>query len=557
MQLTKKLIHFLSICILMWIGGTTCVAQSEEEVQLFCQSYLDNALKFLHDTSYKSSLVKEITTDNMFQNLLIVAEMNRVDTTGGNRNDSYVIEVEKIKKGYRCLCEQPARRSKSKQFPVTVLKTKQGLKVAGYSSVIKEEDLTEHRIFLNNLRYEKAIEDTFKRITTQFITDLNRYIRTGDSSIPMVYGDNNLRDTYRYYFLYDSIKYERSYQKFIGEPQFDKVYHWAKDEEVRILAFWSKHLGNKKFYFKKIDGHWQIIESDIRQEEKEGLYYYYKYLEALRREDFKTGLAEINTALTSYFEKDIWSDKAALISEEVKFQCELVKYRFGNLHGGSLNCNGINLDFYDDDLIINETGDTAKYQGNSKTILFLKKDDQWLLTNLSEGSNIPQAALIERYFKNFRHLFSLSYSKPDEYYFSETDDIPEIVSTSESQAYLDSMDNVYRQAQIADQRVYHRVNFLYDSIIPVVDYDSFYEMLHSVTVKTSKQLNITTKGYVHVSFIIEKDGSISNPSVFHTTDKSLNTAAIEIVKQLPGYRPFINYSGYPKRLETVILIGFE
>ena len=70
----------------------------------------------------------------------------------------------------------------------------------------------------------------------------------------------------------------------------------------------------------------------------------------------------------------------------------------------------------------------------------------------------------------------------------------------------------------------------------------------------AKEYNIT--GKVYVSFIIEKDGSVSEVKVVRGVDKNLDAEAIRIIKSLPKYKAG-KQRGKPVRVMLTLPINFQ
>ncbi|HEX3386472.1 MAG TPA: energy transducer TonB [Mucilaginibacter sp.] len=63
-------------------------------------------------------------------------------------------------------------------------------------------------------------------------------------------------------------------------------------------------------------------------------------------------------------------------------------------------------------------------------------------------------------------------------------------------------------------------------------------------------------GKVFVSFVIEKDGHISNAKVIHGISVELNNEALRVVNCLPKWKPAI-YKNEPVRVQYLIPVKFE
>ena len=70
----------------------------------------------------------------------------------------------------------------------------------------------------------------------------------------------------------------------------------------------------------------------------------------------------------------------------------------------------------------------------------------------------------------------------------------------------------------------------------------------------AKEYNIT--GKVYVSYIVEKDGSVSNVKVERGVDKNLDAEALRVIKSLPKYIPGTQ-RGEPVRVMFTIPINFR
>jgi periplasmic protein TonB len=64
------------------------------------------------------------------------------------------------------------------------------------------------------------------------------------------------------------------------------------------------------------------------------------------------------------------------------------------------------------------------------------------------------------------------------------------------------------------------------------------------------------EGKVMVKFIVDKEGSVKNPTIIKSVDASLDKAAIEAVKLLPRFKPGKN-GGKPVNVYYTIPIAFQ
>lgn len=70
----------------------------------------------------------------------------------------------------------------------------------------------------------------------------------------------------------------------------------------------------------------------------------------------------------------------------------------------------------------------------------------------------------------------------------------------------------------------------------------------------SRQMGV--QGRVFVSFVVEKDGKVSNVSVARGVDKMLDESAIAVVKKIPPLKP-AKQSGRPVRMSYTVPINFR
>lgn len=64
------------------------------------------------------------------------------------------------------------------------------------------------------------------------------------------------------------------------------------------------------------------------------------------------------------------------------------------------------------------------------------------------------------------------------------------------------------------------------------------------------------QGDVLVSFIVEKDGSVSDVNVVKRVHANLNTEAVRVVKSLPKWKPGL-VEGQPVRVQMAVYVNFK
>ena len=64
------------------------------------------------------------------------------------------------------------------------------------------------------------------------------------------------------------------------------------------------------------------------------------------------------------------------------------------------------------------------------------------------------------------------------------------------------------------------------------------------------------QGRVVVTFVVEKDGSITEAKIFKSVDQSLDEEAVRVVKSMPKWKPG-KYNGEPTRVKYTVPITFR
>jgi TonB family protein len=72
----------------------------------------------------------------------------------------------------------------------------------------------------------------------------------------------------------------------------------------------------------------------------------------------------------------------------------------------------------------------------------------------------------------------------------------------------------------------------------------------------SKAKDANIQGTVYISFIVEKDGSISSVYILRGVNKYLNDEAFRVVSSMPNWRPG-KIMGQPVRVQYMLPIHFE
>ena len=67
-------------------------------------------------------------------------------------------------------------------------------------------------------------------------------------------------------------------------------------------------------------------------------------------------------------------------------------------------------------------------------------------------------------------------------------------------------------------------------------------------------LTKSEQGKIYLSFVIEKDGSVSNIRITRGLSEKLNNAAIKLVQKMPSWKPAIN-NGKPVRSRLMLPIS--
>ena len=65
------------------------------------------------------------------------------------------------------------------------------------------------------------------------------------------------------------------------------------------------------------------------------------------------------------------------------------------------------------------------------------------------------------------------------------------------------------------------------------------------------------EGYVYVSFIIEEDGSISEPEVLSSTDGVFEQEALRVVRLTDKLWKAADYAGQPVSSRMILLVAFR
>ena len=69
-----------------------------------------------------------------------------------------------------------------------------------------------------------------------------------------------------------------------------------------------------------------------------------------------------------------------------------------------------------------------------------------------------------------------------------------------------------------------------------------------------QEVNKSEQGKIYLSFVIEKDGSISNIRITRGLSEKLNNEAIKLVQKMPSWKPAIN-NGKPVRSRFMLPIS--
>lgn len=113
-----------------------------------------------------------------------------------------------------------------------------------------------------------------------------------------------------------------------------------------------------------------------------------------------------------------------------------------------------------------------------------------------------------------------------------------LIATNPSVAQVDSIEKSDQVTTPLSRN--YRSDFLLDSLDSAIDY--------------ADSLGIS--GTVMVSFVVEKDGSVTNVEVVKGIDPILDSTARSVVENMPKWKPFM-HNGKPIRVKQMLPIRFD
>jgi protein TonB len=109
---------------------------------------------------------------------------------------------------------------------------------------------------------------------------------------------------------------------------------------------------------------------------------------------------------------------------------------------------------------------------------------------------------------------------------------------------------VFSQGQVTDSVVY-------DFVEEYAEFPGGADFLHKWIAKNfelPQEVNKSEQGKIYLSFVIEKDGSVSNIRITRGLSEKLNNEAIKLVQKMPSWKPAIN-NGKPVRSRFMLPIS--
>jgi periplasmic protein TonB len=86
--------------------------------------------------------------------------------------------------------------------------------------------------------------------------------------------------------------------------------------------------------------------------------------------------------------------------------------------------------------------------------------------------------------------------------------------------------------------------------------DSLFAFIHRVMIYPQEAQDSSIQGTVYVSFVVEKDGSLSDIKIIRGVCPSLNAEALRVMKMMPKWKPG-KQRGKPVRVKFNMPIAFR
>jgi periplasmic protein TonB len=86
--------------------------------------------------------------------------------------------------------------------------------------------------------------------------------------------------------------------------------------------------------------------------------------------------------------------------------------------------------------------------------------------------------------------------------------------------------------------------------------DSLFAFIHRVRIYPQEAQDSSIQGTVYVSFVVEKDGSLSDIKIIRGVCPSLNAEALRVMKMMPKWKPG-KQRGKPVRVKFNMPIAFR
>lgn len=136
-----------------------------------------------------------------------------------------------------------------------------------------------------------------------------------------------------------------------------------------------------------------------------------------------------------------------------------------------------------------------------------------------------------------------------------TKEIDKIVDTKPVEKDLTSLITSTETVEKVDVRIYEGVK-VEEQAVPAMEYKAWFKEVGEYCSSNMKERDGMIKGKVHLSFVIEKDGSISNIKVLKGIYKRIDALAIRAVLNAGKWKP-AKMGARPVRQKLILPISFK
>lgn len=486
----------------------------EQAIAESCSNYIALSDSMYGSADFDPAPLALECTPTTFKLVRLNAEFIHLMGYSAEHQVSKVGEVKLTGQSATCIVEL----EESEPFELNLEEVEGKWLVNGYNGhLFSEEELEKMEAVVQRKRMDVQAVDS---LIPQFVRAWNRLRENGDSSLLVPLLSHEFLALMVWDQKIDQLKGRHNPRPIKLERIIDV--HWRSDTSAQCQFQLSQH--RPLFYLRKRQDKWIIVGEDEKPVDWEMVNRKKaKVLELQEKKTVVKGLSDFSHGLTAYFAEGDEQGAKESATEEVQAFLEAFKKKVGDYELSYLKIHGIHsIDYYNIELF----PDSAVCKTRELNLILLRKGGVWKVAGLDgQTQDLSHPAFVEDQWGPFKEAFRFDYDFENQPGLEEVVFVDAVASESSEEAKPSPPISPW--------------HILVSPPSFPGGGEALYDWLDSKGIERYRN----GERNLHIAFIVEKDGSLSEIELEEGLGDDATKAITELFAQMPPWNPASKYSG--------------